>query len=150
MGESLSSRISEGLNVSLIGMSITISSLIILSLVIYLLSKCVALTQKKRPADSGRETGLPPSGGSGQQNAAAVLSGQVDPAVAEIASQQDNISGADPRDPGPELIAVFTAAIMCMTGAGAPAFRVTSFRRTGRNSPVWNARGRDEYISGKL
>ena len=49
-----------------------------------------------------------------------------------------------------ELIAVFAAAIAQFEGADAKPFRVVSYRRTNQTSPVWNLRGRSEYLSGKL
>jgi hypothetical protein len=49
-----------------------------------------------------------------------------------------------------ELIAVFAAAIAQFEGADAKPFRVVSYRRTSQTSPVWNLRGRSEYLSGKL
>ena len=47
-----------------------------------------------------------------------------------------------------KLIAIFAAAIAQTEGA-AP-FRVVSFKRSARNAPAWNIRGRDDYLSGKL
>ena len=52
--------------------------------------------------------------------------------------------------PDGELVAIFAAAIAQTKGAGAPSFRVVSYRKTGQNAPVWNIRGRNDYLSGKL
>ena len=52
--------------------------------------------------------------------------------------------------PAGELVAIFAAAIAHASGAGAQPFRVVSFRRTNMESPIWNRRGRIEYLSGKL
>jgi len=52
---------------------------------------------------------------------------------------------------GGELIAIFAAAIAQMAGVtGAPPPRVISYRKTGQSAPVWNLRGRNEYLSEKL
>ena len=51
---------------------------------------------------------------------------------------------------GGALIAVFAAAIAQIEGASASPFRIVSYVRSGQTSPVWNLRGRSEYLSGKL
>ena len=53
-------------------------------------------------------------------------------------------------NPDGELVAIFAAAITQLRGAGTPKFRVVAYRKTGQNSPVWNIRGRNDYLSGKL
>ena len=51
---------------------------------------------------------------------------------------------------GNELIAVFAAAIAAMTGRSASDIRVCAYRKTGQTAPIWNVKGRHDYISGKL
>lgn len=145
---SLGSRVLEGLNISLIGMTITISSLILLSVTITLMSKVIKTATNKTAGGAGaRQNG---GGAALQGNAAGLqpgpssndLAGAVDEAGGGIG---DNISGGVTG----ELIAVFTAAITQFTGNAAGSFRVVSYRRTGRSSPAWNLRGRDEYLTGK-
>ena len=59
-------------------------------------------------------------------------------------NNKNNTSAA----PDGELIAVFAAAIAQATGNSE--FRVVSYRRSGQAAPVWNIRGRNDYLSGKL
>jgi hypothetical protein len=50
-----------------------------------------------------------------------------------------------------ELIAVITAAVMAVMSSNAASdLMIRSIRRVGRNSPVWNIAGRDEYLMSKL
>ena len=49
-----------------------------------------------------------------------------------------------------ELAAVFAAAISAMTGEDASTLRVVSYRKTGQTAPVWNVKGRYDYLAGKL
>ncbi len=50
-----------------------------------------------------------------------------------------------------ELVAVIMAALMNVLSANAVSdLKIKSIRRVGRNSPVWNLAGRDEYIAAKL
>ena len=56
----------------------------------------------------------------------------------------------DTKDDG-ELVAVIMAALMDMlSGDAVSDLRIKSIRRIGRNSPIWNTAGRDEYIASKL
>lgn len=52
---------------------------------------------------------------------------------------------------GEELAAAIMGALMCYfdthTSGG---LRIRSIRRIGRNTPVWNTSGRDEYLASKL
>ncbi|MCL2057950.1 MAG: OadG family protein [Oscillospiraceae bacterium] len=144
--DSLGQRILQGLNYSVIGMSITISSLIILSLLIVLMSKIVKMFSDKPPAAAQ-------GGGDGTKQLAA-------------ATQAQPVAGTPPQSSAPkaaeasgavgagvatgELIAVITAAIAQLTGAAASSFRVVSFKKTGQSVPVWNIQGRNDYLSGKI
>ncbi len=68
--------------------------------------------------------------------------------VESAAALQDKVQ--DTTDDG-ELVAVIMAALMNMLSANAVSdLRIKSIRRVGRNSPVWNIAGREEYISAKL
>jgi hypothetical protein len=50
-----------------------------------------------------------------------------------------------------EIVAVIMAALMNMLSDRAKGgLQIKSIRRVGRNSPVWNLAGRDEYITSKL
>lgn len=50
-----------------------------------------------------------------------------------------------------ELVAVIMAALMNVLSTDAVSdLKIKSIRRIGRNSPVWNLAGRDEYIAAKL
>jgi len=50
-----------------------------------------------------------------------------------------------------EIVAVIMAALMGMLSHQAKGgLHIKSIRRVGRNSPVWNVAGRDEYIASKL
>ena len=49
-----------------------------------------------------------------------------------------------------ELAAVFAAAIAAMTGEDASTLQVVSYRKTGQTAPVWNVKGRYDYLAGKL
>lgn len=56
----------------------------------------------------------------------------------------------DMKDNG-ELVAVIMAALMNMLSKEAASeLSIKSIRRIGRNSPVWNVAGREEYITSKL
>ena len=131
-------QILQGLNVSIIGMTITISSLIALMILIMVLSRIVNALQNKKLTtvsvepvlDSGKLTIVqaPPSN---------PVTNDYAPAVANMKS--DN-----------ELIAIFAAAIAYTTGAAASSFRVVSFKESNVGAPIWNVRGRNDYLSGKL
>ena len=60
--------------------------------------------------------------------------------------RQNDVSRPDSET----LIAVFAAAIAQYAGMDEKAFRVVSYRRGNNNVPVWNLRGRNDYLSGKL
>ena len=50
-----------------------------------------------------------------------------------------------------ELIAVIMAALMNMLSDEVSSeLKIKSIRRIGRNTPVWNIAGREEYIASKL
>lgn len=50
-----------------------------------------------------------------------------------------------------EIVAVIMAALASMLfGQSGSGLHIKSIRRVGRNSPVWNVAGRDEYIASKL
>lgn len=50
-----------------------------------------------------------------------------------------------------ELVAVLTAAVLSSLRRPPECkIRVKSFRRIPQTSPIWNLRGRSEYLSGKL
>lgn len=50
-----------------------------------------------------------------------------------------------------EVVAAIMAALMnILSGENNGELRIRSIRRVGRNSPVWNVAGRDEYIVSKL
>ena len=50
-----------------------------------------------------------------------------------------------------EIVAVIMAALMSMLSYQSnDGLHIKSIRRVGRNSPVWNVAGRDEYIASKL
>lgn len=49
-----------------------------------------------------------------------------------------------------EIVAVIMAALMNMMGQPGGGLYIKSIRRSGRNSPVWNVAGRDEYLASKL
>ncbi|MCX7772596.1 MAG: OadG family protein [Clostridia bacterium] len=74
-------------------------------------------------------------------------------AVRENVSRSESAAALQPReekDPG-ELVAVIMAALMhMMSNEASSELRIKSIRRIGRNSPVWNTAGRDEYIMSKL
>jgi hypothetical protein len=57
-----------------------------------------------------------------------------------------NVSETDDK----ELVAVIMAAVMNCMNAASSSLRIRSIKRVGRNSPVWNTAGRDEYIASKL
>lgn len=70
--------------------------------------------------------------------------------ISENAGAVENAATRDLTDNG-ELVAVITAAIMNMlSGDAVTDLRIKAIRRTGRNSPVWNIAGRDEYLAMKL
>ena len=179
--QSLGTRILEGLNTSLIGMTITISSLILLSIIITLMSRVIiAMAAKKTAGGVGNQqhgSGATKQGGADgirQESPMAhmpdadgftgcaigdVICGALD--IAPGGGLSGTSEGRFNATPGGgfnvapegglsgELIAVLTAAISQFTGDAAGSFRVVSYKRTGRSSPIWNLRGRDEYLSGK-
>lgn len=49
-----------------------------------------------------------------------------------------------------EIVAVIMAALMNMMDRPSSGLYIKSIRRSGRNSPVWNLAGRDEYLASKL
>ena len=140
---SLSERIMEGLNVSLICMTITILSLFLLSLTIVILSKIINSLGTKQTGGSNTT-----SAGGLQDDAAIAQS--PNQTTAAIPDETDNAGARSADIPGGELVAVLAAAIAYVTGADASSFRIVSYRRTRVITPVWNARGRYEYLSGKL
>ena len=144
---SLSQRILEGLNVSLIGMTITILSLFLLSLTIILLSKVVSVLSNRQAGAPGSTGG---QGGGGGGDGSAVAAPSVQTAAPPPQDTVDNSATGGPHIRGSELVAVLAAAIACATGADAASFRVVSYKRTRINAPVWNARGRNDYLSAKL
>lgn len=61
------------------------------------------------------------------------------------------LNDQDKTNTDPELVAVIMAAIMGMLSSGLTSdLKIKSIKRIGRNSPVWNTAGRDEYITSKL
>lgn len=80
------------------------------------------------------------------ENASAAQTGKESPQAVNAG----NSANAGSMASGQELIAVFAAAIAEFECAGARPFRVVSFKRTGQTSPVWNLRGRSDYLYGKL
>ena len=128
--DSIGQNILDGLNVSLIGMTITIASLICLSLLIVLMSKMIVIVTNKF---SGRKDASAAPGSDSSPRTDAPLE----------AGKSDSISASG-------LIAIFAAAIAQSTGAEASSFRVVTYRKTGQNAPVWNISGRSEYLAGKL
>lgn len=50
-----------------------------------------------------------------------------------------------------EIVAAIMGALMSMLSVRSiDDLHIKSIRRLGRNSPVWNLAGRDEYIASKL
>ena len=50
-----------------------------------------------------------------------------------------------------EIVASIMAALMnILSEENNGELRIKSIRRVGRNSPVWNIAGRDEYIASKI
>ena len=131
-------RILQGLNVSVIGMTITISSLIALMLIIMLLSRLILLLQKKPPAVNTLGSG---------GNLAVAVDAKLD--KGQIAESESSSSLSDKRTNG-ELVAIFAAVIAYSTGAAPSSFRVVSYKKAGAAAPIWNARARNDYLSGKL
>ena len=142
--DSLGQRVLAGLNVSLIGMTITIMTLFILSIAIIVLSKIVGALSAKKTGDPGMAGG---SGGTGNN---AVIGQTAVQAAAPPPDLTDDNTADNARIRGGELIAVLAAAIASATGASASSFRIVSYRRTKISVPVWNACGRNDYLSGKL
>ena len=138
-------RILQGLNVSLIGMTITISSLVALTLIVIVMSSIISIMQKKSSDAAAATVGA----GSGAGISAAGGAGTGAQALAQSEAPTTD-PGVTAHIPVGELIAIFAAAIAQTTGAGASSFRVVSYRKTGQNTPAWNVRGRNDYLSGKL
>ena len=163
-------RIMDGLEVSLIGMTITISMLILLSFCIMLQSKLVAVFSENKRA--GRETdgsgaggssgtGVSGVGGAGTIGVTSVDDSSVGAGAGSMVSlaQTDytggsaqtnagNISGNNIDDG--ELVAVLTAAIAAISADDGLPFRIVSYRKTTKGAPAWNLMGRQEYLSEKL
>jgi hypothetical protein len=154
-GMSFSERLGNGGMMALIGMTITISTLVVLALVINYGTKALrAATGGGAPAGGGGA-----AGGGGPAKAALASSAAQAPASPSGAgagaapaagAAKGAPAGASGTAQGQELAAVIAAAVAAFLGDGAAPFRVVSFRRTGQTAPAWNLRGREEYLSGKL
>jgi len=129
----------EGLDVLLLGMAITISSLIILTFIV-IWSKKFADRVHAGHIDSGDARN--PGGDMIFQPQTKDKTGEL------MLNDERKADAANPSEN--ELIAVFIAAIIQATGGAVSTPRIVSFRKTGQNAPVWNLRGRNEYLSGKL
>ncbi|MGI6050842.1 MAG: OadG family protein [Acetivibrionales bacterium] len=49
-----------------------------------------------------------------------------------------------------QIVAAIMAALMNILSETKGELRIKSIRRTGRNTPVWNLAGNDQYIASKL
>jgi len=118
------------LNTTFVGIFIVFLALVLLSLIIFAVSK---ILHKKDNTDAKPEN----------LNEGAILNSE----NTEF-RESDAPTGNVPDD---ELVAVLTAAVMaCMKGQHVYNFRIKSFRRVPQSTPIWNRAGRMEYISNKL
>jgi Na+-transporting methylmalonyl-CoA/oxaloacetate decarboxylase gamma subunit len=159
MDAPLGQRILNGLNVSLTGMTITIISLVSLAVIIIVISKIINYFQNKiNGVNTGRQKeengfiqtsdgGGQNAGGSSSAAAGAVLGGGDNTTVDGGTPVVNNITTDVEND---ALVAIFAAAIARSTDGDARQFRIVSYKKTGQRAPVWNLRGRNEYLSGKI
>jgi sodium pump decarboxylase gamma subunit len=139
-GMTVTESLMDGARTTLIGMTITILTLIFLSLIIWVLSAIVK-------SASNRAKGASASAGGGDVGSGGSRAGGGGSAAAASASATARAGGLIGDG---ELIAVFAAAISAISGAAAGAIRIASYKKTGQTAPAWNLRGRNEYLSGKL
>jgi len=69
-----------------------------------------------------------------------------DGSVSESTTSNITQSGDENNE---SIIAAIMAAISIVMGS-ISGFKITSIRRTGRNTPSWNRAGRNEYHSSRL
>lgn len=123
------SNFMEGLNISVMGILIVFAVLIILMLVLMLFK--VFFYKEPQKQTQTQKASAP--------NAVSA------PAVAP------KISSAPGEMAQNELVAVIAAAVAAASGQNSTyRLQVRSIRRTGCNSPVWNAVSRKENLDSKL
>ena len=73
------------------------------------------------------------------------------PSTADTAgtAATDAAGGGVPAHTG-ELVAVLAAAIAAATDSDVSGIKVVSYRKTGQTAPIWNVKGRYDYLAGKL
>jgi Na+-transporting methylmalonyl-CoA/oxaloacetate decarboxylase gamma subunit len=131
---SLNDQIQISINVTFVGVVVVF---LVLALLIIIISIFARILRRRPKADD--------AGGNAINSADADYSAVKDEDVEPIGPVSQPESG---NEPGPEVIAAIVAALsVVMDQAG---FRLRSIRRTGRNTPVWNLSGRDEYLSTRL
>ena len=112
------------LNLTLVGITVVFSALVILALMISLYSKIITGFSSKEKAKKQADVKTP--------------------AVTEAAATTDTIADE-------ELIAVITAAISAaLQNTPTCNLRVKSFKRINQTAPAWYSAGISEYITNKL
>jgi sodium pump decarboxylase gamma subunit len=117
----LSGALGEGLQVTVIGLVIVFSVLIILMLVLMAMKAIFYKSPEK------------------QQTAEA-------PAGAATAENKKAASMPDDE----ELIAVLTAAVAASLNTSTYNLKIKSYRRVGNNAPAWNKAGLEENINSRF
>ena len=140
------------LNTIFVGLAIVFSSLLLLSLCVILLPRILGANLNFGKSRSGvidKETVF--SEANAETNAV-----ETEPqpgfALRDAGKGVKNGSPLPGNDvPDTQLVAVLTSAILAHMNARPDVkISVKSIRRTGATSPVWNAAGRIEQVSGRL
>ncbi len=129
---SLAEAISEGLQVTGIGLIIVFSVLVILMLVMMAMK---AIFYKPNKKDKTKEPSKK------------VETAPVSDTVAEVTSVPD---AADSGIDEGTLLAVITAAVAAVMDTPASRLNIKSYRRIGDNAPAWNKAGVRDIIDSRF
>jgi Na+-transporting methylmalonyl-CoA/oxaloacetate decarboxylase gamma subunit len=148
----LMNNILLSLNTIFVGLAIVFSSLLLLSLCIILLPRILGAKfnfGKSKQRDTGKEAAFSEADEKINPAETSLQSGSVLHRTETDDKDGSPVPGID--IPGTQLVAVLTSAILSHMNA-RPDIKIgiKSIRRTGTTSPVWNAAGRIEQMSGRL